>query len=171
MRKKIISILLTVVLALSMITVAIVGVSADGANADEALLSVNATSNYFPQASAEFNKNTNELTVLYSFKSSKDIIDTQWHLTYDPNILSYSVKNTQATVSPAIISANLNADTKGMIKYRTSGTELYSFKERTPFVQVVFDVKEYDKALNTEVNLKVDLLRVSKPDKTRAKPV
>lgn len=165
MRKKIISILLTVVLALSMITVAIVGVSADGANADEALLSVNTTSNYFPQASAEFNKNTKELTVSYLFKSSKELIDTQWYLTYDPNVLSVSAKNTQTTVSPAITSANLNTATHGMIKYRTNGSELYSFNELTPFVQIVFDVKEFDNPIKTEVNLEVELLRVSKPDK------
>lgn len=165
MRKKIISIILTVVLALSMITVAVVGVSADGANADSAVLSIEATSNYFPQSFAEFDKSTNELTVSYSLKSSKELLDAQWYFTYDPNVLSLSAKNTAFTVCPTITSANLNTDTAGIIKYRTNGSVLYSFNEQAPFAQIVFDVEEYDKSIDTAVNLEVEFLKVSKADK------
>ena len=39
-------------------------------------LTVNATSNYFPKATAEYNAATKEVTVTYWMKSSKNLLDT-----------------------------------------------------------------------------------------------
>ena len=47
-------------------------------------LTVNATSNYFPMASAKYNAVTNQVTVTYIMQSPKNVLDTQWHISYDP---------------------------------------------------------------------------------------
>ena len=129
-------------------------------------LTVNATSNYFPATSAEYINDTKEVTVTYYFKSSKDLLDTQWCLYYDPAVLTLSDKNTLATVSPAIAEKGsiMNTSVKGEIKYNASNLYLYNFSAETPFVQVVFDVNDIaDKApVSTTVDLQVDVLRVSK---------
>ncbi len=129
-------------------------------------LTVNATSNYFPATFAEYNSDVKEVTVTYYFKSSKDVIDTQWCLYYDADVLTLSDKNTLATVSPAIgeVGAIMNTGVKGIVKYNASNLYLYDFSEETPFVQFVFDVNDIaDKApVITTVDLQVDVLRVSK---------
>ncbi len=131
-------------------------------------LTVNATSNYFPKATSVYNEETKEVTVTYWFKSSKEVLDLQWELTYDSDVLSYSSKNTLASICPVIgDTAIMNEIAPGLIKYNAVNLRLFDFtKEETPLVQMVFDVKDIaDKApVNTTVDLTMDVLRVSEID-------
>lgn len=128
-------------------------------------LTVNATSNYFPDATAEYNAETNEVTVTYWMKSSKDLLDTQWYMSYDSNVLSVSKKNRPQTICPAIgTSAVLNLNLENKIKYNATSLYLFEFAAETPFAQIVFDVKDISASapVNTTISLDVDVLRVSK---------
>ena len=131
-------------------------------------LTVNATSNYFPMANAEYNEETNEVTVTYLMKSTKDVLDTQWYLTYDSDVLSYSSKNNLKSISPSIgTSAQINATVPGIIKYNATNLYLFDFTtEETPFVEVIFDVKDLSAVapVTTTIDLTVDVLRVSAID-------
>ena len=53
-------------------------------------LTVNATSNYFPMASAKYNAVTNQVTVTYIMQSPKNVLDTQWHISYDLSLIHIS---------------------------------------------------------------------------------
>ena len=131
-------------------------------------LTVNATSNYFPKATAEYNEATKEVTVTYWMKSSKDVLDTQWNLYYDSSVLSVSSKNTVASVCPTIGKSgviNLTAD--GVIKYNATNLYLFDFtSEEKAYVSVIFDVKDISASapVTTTVDLDVNVLRVSKVD-------
>ncbi len=130
-------------------------------------LTVNATSNYFPDATAEYNAETNEVTVTYWMKSSKDLLDTQWYMSYDSNVLSVSKKNNPKAICPAIgTSAVLNLGLENKIKYNATSLYLFDFSAETPFAQIVFDVKDIsaNAPVNTTISLDVDVLRVSKVD-------
>ncbi len=60
-------------------------------------LHVRAKSNYFPTYDYAFKENTNKFTVTYALKSSKDLVNTEWYLTYDSNVLKFnSADNTNA---------------------------------------------------------------------------
>lgn len=131
-------------------------------------LTVNATSNYFPKATAEYNEATKEVTVTYWMKSSKDVLDTQWNLYYDSSVLSVSSKNTVASVCPTIGKSgviNLTAD--GVIKYNATNLYLFDFtSEEKAYVSVIFDAKDISASapVTTTVDLDVNVLRVSKVD-------
>ncbi len=133
--------------------------------AQVAPLTVNATSNYFPKATSEYNEETKEVTITYWFKSSKKVLDLQWELTYDTSIFSYSEKNNYSTLCPVIGDyAVLNREKDGVLKYNALNLRLFDFvSEETPFLQVVFDVKDIStKApVNTTIDLTIDVLRVS----------
>lgn len=134
-------------------------------------LTVNATSNYFPDATAQYNADTNEVTVTYMFQSSKDVLNDQWHMTYDKNVLSISTKNTPFTVTPVIgVNGgvlNLDDDKSGNIYGNASNLGLYDFSSaKKVFVSMIFDVnKDYVSAnepVNTTVDLDLEVLNVSK---------
>lgn len=137
-------------------------------SAQSPYLTVNAISNYFPSATAEYNEDTNEITVTYSMKSSKDVLDTQWYLTYDPEVLTYSSKNTVTSVAPTITGGSyINEERKGLLKYNASNLNLYDFSSaETPFVQMIFEVKDLSATapVTTTIDLTVDVLRVSALD-------
>lgn len=140
----------------------------DASDAEKELyLSVIATSNYFPNTVAYYDKGTKEVTVTYYLKSSKNLLNAQWTLTYDSNILSLSEKNDPNTVSPVLGADGsvINLDVKNSIFGNSSNLSLYDFSsESKPFVSVVFNVNEIaDKApASTTVNLNVQALTVSK---------
>lgn len=129
-------------------------------------LTVNATSNYFPKATSEYNKDTKEVTVTYWMKSTKDVLDTQWYIHFDPKVLSYSSKNTAASVSPATGEAGMvNLASEDTIKFNATNLNLFDFTSKeTAFAKVVFDVKDIASfaPTSTTVDLEVDVLRVSK---------
>lgn len=133
-------------------------------------LTVNATSNYFPENSARYNPNTKEVCVTFLIKSSKNMLDTQWYATYDPEILSVSDKNKLSTVCPVVnetgssLVLNEIRDGVGYIRYAASNVELYdTSSDPTTFASIVFDVRDVsDKTpVSTTVDLVVDVLRVS----------
>lgn len=134
-------------------------------------LTVNATSNYFPMASAKYNSLTNQVTVTYYMQSAKNVLDTQWYISYDPSILSVADVNTVKTVCPtmdggAYVNLKKKADGVGYIKFGASDLSLYNFSEKTPFATVVFDVNDISKVspVSTTVDLVVEVLRVSELD-------
>ena len=128
-------------------------------------LTVNAISNYFPSATAEYNEETKEITVTYSMKSSKDVLDTQWYLTYDPEVLTYSSKNTVTSIAPTITGGSyINEYEKGLLKFNATNLNLYDFSSaETPFVQMIFEVNDLSATapVTTTIDLTVDVLRVS----------
>ena len=132
-------------------------------------LTVNATSNYFPMASAKYNASTNQVTVTYYMQSAKNVLDTQWYISYDLSILSVAVVNTVKTVCPtmdgqgAYVNLKNKSDGVGYVRFGASDLGLYNFSEKTPFATVVFDVNDISKVspVSTTVDLVVQVLRVS----------
>lgn len=132
-------------------------------------LTVNATSNYFPMASAKYNAVTNQVTVTYIMQSPKNVLDTQWHISYDPSILSVADVNTAKSVCPTMDGRGVYVNFKnksegvGYVRFGASNLALYDFSEKTLFATVVFDVKDISKVapVSTTVDLVVEVLRVS----------
>ena len=100
-------------------------------------ITVNATSNYFPMATAQYKKSTNEVVVTYWMKSDMNVLDLQWYLTYDSDVLTLSDKNSYESVCPTIgETAVMNTGLKDKIKYNATNLYLFDFKsEETPFAQ------------------------------------
>lgn len=131
-------------------------------------LTVNATSNFFPEATETYNEETNEITVTYSLHSQKDILNTEWLLTYDPKVLALSSKTTVFNVSPAIGTGGSQynlTEIPGEVYGVSSNLNLYDFSsEMKPYVNVVFDVLDISDLapVNTTIDLNVKVLAVSK---------
>lgn len=131
---------------------------------DVANLTVNATSNFFPEASAMYDASTKEVTVTYKFKSSKDVLNAQWTLTYDSDVLTLCDKNTDESIVPNFIGGvNINTGLKNRIKFNASNLKLYKFSDDdSVFATVVFDLKDTAKTpATTTVDLTVEALTVS----------
>ena len=133
----------------------------------ELYFTVKATSNYFPNAVAYYDSETKEVTVTYNLKSAKDVLNAQWTLTYDSDILTLSEKNDPNTVAPVFAENGsiLTLDIKNKIYGNSSNLGLYDFSSASkPFVSVVFDVNDIaDKApVITTIDLNVEVLTVSK---------
>lgn len=138
--------------------------------ADFPALTVNVISNYFPSAIAEYNSATREVTVIYWINLARDVLSTQWFLIYDPEVFTFSEeKNPVAAICPATGgTAVLRAD-GDTIRFSASGIKPFDFSSQmTPYVQIVFDVKELnpEEPVTTKIDLTVDMLRVTKADKT-----
>lgn len=145
-------------------------VSTEASTVTSPYLTVNATSNYFPKATAEYNAATKEVTVTYWMKSSKNLLDTEWNLYYDSSVLSVSDKNTSDLICPTIgEQAVYNLDSDGVIKYNATNLKLFDFtSEEKAYVSIIFDVKDISASapVTTTVDLDVNVLRVSKVDPT-----
>ena len=89
MFKKVMSVFLTLMLVISSVLVSGIGVYA--ADSSERL-TVNATSNYFPQNSVTVAEGEEYVTVTYFINSSKNVLDLQWTLSYDPACLEFDYK-------------------------------------------------------------------------------
>ena len=122
--------------------------------AQGAPLTVNATSNFFSKAEAQYNAETNEVTVSYYLSSDKDILNFQIGtkevestvidgITYDPEVLkvadSWTPKDTLPMTKPAGCVINLRG-IAGSIKLNGSNLNLWEVDPETPFVQVKFEV-------------------------------
>ena len=131
-------------------------------------LTVNAISNFFPNATAEYNVKTKQVELTYWFKSSLDLMSVQWYLVYDDSLLTLSEeKNTPKTVCPTIGDKGVLTLKDGYAHYCSSNVNLYPFsKEEVPFARFVFDVAELDPELPEilTVDLTVDMLVVSDVD-------
>lgn len=139
-------------------------------SADVLNLTVNATSNYFPETSSRYNPNTNEVTVTFGIKASKNMLDTQWYLTYDTEILEFSDKNTLESLCPVIgesgssLTFEENEDGIGFVRYSASDIRLFDISsDMTTFASIVFKVKNIEKKapVSTTVDLVVSVLRVA----------
>ena len=120
-------------------------------------------------ASAKYNAVTNQVTVTYNMQSPKNVLDTQWHISYDPSILSVADVNTAKSVCPTMDGRGVYVNFKnksegiGYVRFGASNLGLYDFSEKTLFATVVFDVKDVSKVapVSTTVDLVVEVLRVS----------
>lgn len=83
--KKFVSILLAVILAVSSIAC----VASFSASAADSKLSVTASSNFFPERTETFNADTDTLTVSFYIKSDQMMLNSQWNLYFDPEVLAY----------------------------------------------------------------------------------
>lgn len=135
--------------------------STDITTTPESKLVVNSTSNFFPSTSKTYDADTKTIAVTYLFKSNFGIVDSQWKLTYDPTVLSYSSTNKKSTVMPNLSNTLLNKYSDGEIRGNVSGTIENDFSEEKEFVTVVFDVIGTG---TTEVNLFVNDLSVGYTD-------
>lgn len=136
--------------------------------ADFPALTVNAISNFFPSASAEYSVTKKEVTVTYWLKSSKELMSVQWYLAYDPEVFSISEeKNNLDTVCP-VIGDNAALDFgEDVIKFSSSNVNLYDFSmEEMPFATIIFDVKELDpeEPITTKIDLTVDVFCTADKD-------
>ena len=164
MFKKVMSVLLTLMLLISSALVS--GIGAYATDPSERL-TVNATSNYFPQNSVTVAEGEEYVTVTYFINSSKNVLDLQWTLSYDPACLEFdSTANMNETgddldLMPLVdnLVRNVSAD-EGRIKANASKLKTYQFggKGYVPFVTVTFRVVGSGE---TTVNLNVECLTLS----------
>ena len=140
-------------------------------------LTVNATSNYFPAFSTFVKDGEEYVTVTYFLDSAKDMLDCQWELKYDPNVLQYDFAvnmneagkdlNLMPQVNNLIWNVitedpeDFNSPQVGRIKANCTDLKLYDFANKgyTPFVTATFKVVGSGE---TTVDLYVEFLRVSK---------
>lgn len=132
------------------------------------VLTVNAISNYFGKAYAEYNEFTREVTVIFHLKASKRIVTTNWKLTYDSTILSVDPeKNKKENICPIMKDDCAVLFEDGLITYAATDLKMFDFTAKeSPFVQITFDVApltELDSEI-TKVDLTVDDLWVSEPN-------
>lgn len=143
-------------------------------------LNVTATSNYFPEKSVFIQAGEEYVTVTYYIDSAKDMLNCQWQLKYDPEILKFenavNMKadgNTQ-NLMPLVekkseqcqelvwnVLKNESGEQTGVIKANATSLELYDFADKgiVPFVTVTFRVIGSGE---TTVDLFMDVLTLSK---------
>lgn len=126
-------------------------------------LTVTATSNFFPKTEAVYNADTKEVTVTYTIKGTKNLVNTQWSLTFDSSVLAVSEKNKANTVMPACNSGKIvNLKLDGKVKANASSIELYDItSEEVVFCEVVFDVIADTAPVHTTIDLNVEELTYS----------
>ncbi len=131
-------------------------------------LTVNATSNFFTSQTATYNNRTNKLVVTYYIQSVKDLLNTQWQMTYDPNVLSVSTDvNTKTSICPSFTTSNTLSINEGIIKFNTYNLSLFDISsEEKVFARVVFDVNDFEALgiYDTTIDLNVINLTVSALD-------
>ncbi len=123
---------------------------------------VTAQSNFFPANTVSFDSDTEYLTVTYFISCEKDLLGTDWLLTYDGTALQPCGSDFMPTVSGLAFNTR-----PGSVDYGVSGNysciTLSPLKANggaaVPFVSVTFKVLD---AKNTTVNLNVKDLVVSK---------
>ena len=163
MFKKVMSVFLTLMLVISSVLVSGIGVYA--ADPSERL-TVNATSNYFPQNSVTVAEGEEYVTVTYFINSSKNVLDLQWTLSYDPaclefqNSVNMNAAGDDLNLMPLVDDLVWNNSNKGRIAGNASKLILYSFADKgfVPFVTATFNVVGSGE---TTVNLNVECLTLS----------
>ena len=130
------------------------------------LLNITAKSNVAADAKYSVNfadDSTKIVTVTYYYQDVKDLLSTQWNLSYDPEYLE--LKTTSGFMPFAGDDATYNV-TDGNVKGSVSNLSLYDFSTKKPYVQLTFEAK---KAGNTDVLLLIEDLMVSELDPTTGK--
>ena len=132
---------------------------------EKAPLTVNATSNVFSTAKAEYNSETKQVTVCYYLGTNCDLVNLEWYFTYDSNIFEVNNKNNldstgkKLGIMPQITSGYvINTSIPGKVNANASDLGLYSIDAKVPFIKIVLDVKGNPENAETNVNLDVRVL-------------
>lgn len=137
------------------------------APAQKPALTVNATSNVFPSAKAEYDNSTKKVTVTYYLGLDRKLVNCEWYLTFDPSVLEYKNANNlnedgdALTIMPQITSKGgdvINTKLPGKINANASSLKLYKIDPEQPFVQVNFDVVGEPENVETTIDLNVRVL-------------
>ena len=135
------------------------------AAAQKAPLTVNATSNVFSTAKAEYNSETKQVTVCYYLGTNCDLVNLEWYFTYDSNIFEVNNKNNldstgkKLGIMPQITSGYvINTSIPGKVNANASDLGLYTIDAKVPFIKIVLDVKGNPENAETNVNLDVRVL-------------
>ena len=144
--------------------------------ADYPALTVNAISNFFPNATAEYSVSKKQVEVTYSLRCSMNMMNVQWYLYYDPEVFTVSEElNNPESICPTIGDKAAITYGENVIIYRSSSINLYDFSTKeVPFVKIIFNVNELDpeQPVITKCDLTVDVLCASELDpKTRKSDV
>ena len=138
---------------------------------EKAPLTVNATSNVFSTAKAEYNSKTNQVTVCYYLGTNCDLVNLEWYFTYDSNIFKVDNKNNldstgkKLGIMPQITSSSvINTSIPGKVNANSSDLGLYTIDAKVPFVKIVLDVKGNPENVETNVNLNVRVLTKGEMD-------
>ncbi|MGN0509166.1 MAG: dockerin type I domain-containing protein [Ruminococcus sp.] len=121
-------------------------------------LKVNATSNILSPVSQEYNKDTSTVTVSYKIKSSMELVNSQWCLTYDSSKLSFDPQKNKNSIMPNVSNAVVNTNLTNKIRGDFSSLALYDFTTEKDFVTVTFDIIGTGE---TTVDLDVEILGVA----------
>ena len=132
---------------------------------EKAPLTVNATSNVFSTAKAEYNSETKQVTVCYYLGTNCDLVNLEWYFTYDSNIFEVNNKNNldstgkKLGIMPQITSSSvINTSIPGKVNANSSDLGLYTIDAKVPFIKIVLDVKGNPENAETNVNLDVRVL-------------
>ena len=132
---------------------------------EKAPLTVNATSNVFSTAKAEYNSETKQVTVCYYLGTNCDLVNLEWYFTYDSNIFEVKNQNnldstgTKFGIMPQITSSSvINTSIPGKVNANASDLSLYRIDAKVPFIKIVLDVKGNPENAETNVNLDVRVL-------------
>ena len=132
---------------------------------EKAPLTVNATSNVFSTAKAEYNSETKQVTVCYYLGTNCDLVNLEWYFTYDSNIFEVNNKNNldstgkRLGIMPQITRGYvINTSIPGKVNANASDLGLYTIDAKVPFIKIVLDVKGNPENAETNVNLDVRVL-------------
>ena len=132
---------------------------------EKAPLTVNATSNVFSTAKAEYNSETKQVTVCYYLGTNCYLVNLEWYFTYDSNIFEVNNKNNldstgkKLGIMPQITSGYvINTSIPGKVNANASDLGLYTIDAKVPFIKIVLDVKGNPENAETNVNLDVRVL-------------
>ena len=138
---------------------------------EKAPLTVNATSNVFSTAKAEYNSETKQVTVCYYLGTNYDLVNLEWYFTYDSNIFEVNNKNNldstgkKLGIMPQITSSSvINTSIPGKVNANSSDLGLYTIDAKVPFIKIVLDVKGNPENVETNVNLNVRVLTKGEMD-------
>ena len=120
-------------------------------------LTLNVTSNFFPEATKTYPASQNEVAVTFMLSSSMDLINTEWALTYDTSKLSFD-KTTISGLMPNVAGSVIKESEQGVIKGNFTTLSLVDFKDEKAFVTVTFDVIGTGAA---DIDMYVDILGVA----------
>jgi len=160
MFKKIISTVLSVCMVLTCLSVGIVSASAAGG------LTVQATSNYFDNFSKVVDSSEDKVTIAYAIKSSKDLVNAEWYLTYDNTKLEFIEDdnmdyNGDWTIMPYVPNAIINTDVGGThnklcgnVSIVSTLPKISSTDKPKTFVAVTFEVIDNSGTATVDLQLR-----------------
>ena len=178
MKKNQLKTITSILLAFAMIIVSLTPTFAIEANdvteSPSKGLTVTATSNLFPEKKVTLSPNQKTIKVTYVLQTqSKDMLDFQWFMHYDSNVLKPTDNSNKTTsfeysdISDGSYSSySYNKSNQGEILGFGSNLKLYDTSSK----EIVFASAEFNiidsSAIETNIDLNVQVLRVSNIDST-----